>query len=176
VRFKIYLRRFGKLIPIEKLSRTSGGLYFVSPRSRDYISYHEDGKYWIRSQGKLFVKKIRQPLSTFMGTETLSKGMISVFGPMPDDRDEVDVLLRKEDIVIDFAGTFYIEIILSESAIRLPDLPERINSRVFVKNSKPVITVEAFQLTSNVFPADRYPPATHWIEGTNFFINHRGKI
>jgi hypothetical protein len=174
--FKIYLRRFGKLIAIEKLSRTSGGLYFVSPKSRDYISYHEDGKYWIRSQGKRFVKKIRQPLSSFTGSETLSKGMISVFGPMPHDRDEADVLLRKEDIVIDFAGTFHIEIILSESVIRLPELPERINSRVFVKNAKPVIIVEAFQLTSNVFCADRYPLATQWIEGTNFFIDHRGKI
>ena len=176
MKFKIYLQRFGRLIPIEKLSRTSGGLYFVSPRSRDYISYHEDGKYWIRSQGKLFVKKLRQPLDTFTGTETLSKGMISVFGPMPDDRDEADVLLTKEDIVIDFAGTFYIEIILSERVIRLPDLPERINSRVFVKDAKPFLIVEAFQLTSNVFPADRYPPTTEWIEGTNFFIDHRGRI
>lgn len=176
MKFKIYLRRFGKLIAIEKLSRTSGGLYFVSPNSRDYISYHEDGKYWIRSQGTRFVKKIRQPLSTFTGSETLSMGMISVIGPMPDDRDEADVLLRTEDIVIDFAGTFYIEIILSESAIRLPELPERMDSRVFVKISKPVITVEAFQLPNNVFPADRYPPATQWVEGTNFFVGHRGKV
>jgi hypothetical protein len=76
VKFKIYLRRFGKLIPLEKLSRTSRGLYFISPRSRDYISYHEDGKYWIRSQEKRFVKKIRQPLSTFQGIETLSTARI----------------------------------------------------------------------------------------------------
>ena len=109
--FKIYLRRFGKLIALEKLSRTSGGLYFVSPKSRDYISYHEDGKYWVRSQGKHFVKKIRQPLSTFAGVETLSMGRINVFGPMPGDRDEVDVPLTKEDLVIDFAGSFFIELI-----------------------------------------------------------------
>ena len=176
MKFKIYLRRFGKLIALQKLSRTSGGLYFVSPKSRDYVSYHEDGKYWVRSQGKLFVKKIREPLSTFAGIETLSTAMINVFGPMPDDRDEANVPLKKEDLVIDFAGSFCIEIILSESVIRLSELPERINTRVFVKPSKPVITVEAFELAGNAFPVDRYPSSTRWIEGTNFFINHTGKI
>ena len=133
MKFKIYLRRFGKLIALEKLSRTSRGLYFISPRTGSYISYHEDGKYWIRSQDKRFVKKIRQPLSTFAGIETLSTAMINVFGPMPDDRDERDVPLNKEDLVIDFAGSFGIEIILSDSVIRLPELPERVNTRVFVK-------------------------------------------
>ena len=174
--FKIYLRRFGKLIPLEKLSRTSGGLYFISPRTGSYISYHEDGKYWIRSQGKRFVKKIRQPLSAYSGIETLSTGMIHVFGPMPDDRDEGNVPLKKEDLVIDFAGSFGIEIILSESVIQLAELPERANSRVFVKNWTPVITIEAFELKGNAFPVDRYPSSTTWIEGTNFFINHAGQI
>jgi hypothetical protein len=176
VKFKIYLRRFGKLIALQKLSRTSGGLYFVSPRSRDYVSYHEDGKYWIRSRGNRFVKKIRQPLSTFSGIETLSTAIINVFGPMPDDRDEADVSLRKEDLVIDFSGNFCIEMLLSETVIRLPELPERMNSRVFVINSKPVITVEAFELAANVFPGERYPSSTKWIEGTTFFIDHTGKI
>jgi hypothetical protein len=176
VNFKIYLRRFGKLIVLEKISRTSRGLYFVSPRSRDHISYHEDGKYWIQSQGKYPVKKIRQPLSTFAGIETFSMAWISAFGPMPDDRDEADVTLKKEDLVIDFTGDFCIEIILSESIVRLPELPERINTRVFVKNWKPVITVEAFELPGNAFSADRYPTSTTWIEGTNFFVNHTGKI
>ena len=173
--FKIYLRRFGKLIPLEKLSRTSGGLYFVSPRSRDYISYHDDGKYWLRSAGERFVKKIRQPLSTFAGIETLSRAMINVWGPMPDDRDEADVPLKKEDLVIDFAGTFCIEIILSESVIRLAELPERLNSRVFVKNWKPVIIIETFELAGDASTLDRYPPSTEWIEGTNFFIDYTGK-
>ena len=148
----------------------------MSPRSRDYISYHEDGKYWVRSQGKHFVKKIRQPLSTFAGIETLSMGRINVFGPMPDDRDEAAVPLKNEDLVIDFAGSFCIEIILSENLIRLPELPERINTRVFVKNWKPVITVEAFELAGDVYSPDRYPTTTSWIEGTNFFVNHMGKI
>jgi hypothetical protein len=176
VNFKVYLRRFGKLIPIEKLSRTSGGLYFVSPRSQDYISYHEDGKYWVRSQGKHFVKKIRQPLSSFAGIETLSMGRINVFGPMPDDRDEADVPLKKEDLVIDFVGSFCIEIILSESVIQLPELSERINTRVFIKNWKPVITIEAFELAGVASSPDRYPTSTMWTEGTNFVVNHTGKI
>jgi hypothetical protein len=176
VNFKIYLRRFGKLIALEKLSRTSRGLYFVSPKSRDYISYHEDGKYWIRSRGKPFVKKIRQPLSTFAGIETISMARINVFGPMPGDRDEADVSLKREDIVLEFAGTFCIEIILSESLIPLPEVPERKNTRVFVKNWKPVITVEAFELAGNVHSADRYPTSAKWTEGANFFIDHTGKI
>jgi hypothetical protein len=176
MKFKIYLRRFGKLIALQKLSRTSGGLYFISPKTEGYISYHEDGKYWIRSHGKRFVKKIRQPLSTFAGTETLSVALINVFGPMPEDRDEAVVLLKQEDLVIDFAGSFCIEIILSECVIPLPELSDRINARVFIKNSRPVIIVEAFELPGSVFPVDRYPSSTRWIEGTNFFINHVGKI
>jgi len=173
VKFKIYLRRFGKLIALEKLSRNSGGLYFISPRGGDYISYHEDGRYWNRSR---FVKKIRQPLSTFVGIETLSTARINVFGPMPDDPDEASVSLKKEDIVIDFAGSFCTEIILSDSVIRLPELPERVNTRVFVKKCKPVIIVEAFELAGNALPPDRYPTSTQWVDGTNFFINHTGKI
>ena len=173
MKFKIYLRRFGKLIALEKLSRNSGGLYFISPRGDDYISYHEDGRYWNRSR---FVKKIRQPLSTFVGSETLSTARINVFGPMPDDRDEGNVPLKKEDLVVDFAGSFGIEIILSESVIQLAELPERANIRVFVKNWTPVITIEAFELKGTAFPVDRYPSSTTWIEGTNFFINHAGQI
>ena len=95
---------------------------------------------------------------------------------MPGDPDEADVSLKKEDIVIDFAGSFCIEIILSDSVIRLPELPERVNTRVFVKNWKPVIIVEAFELTGNAFSPDRYPTSTEWVDGTNFFINHAGKI
>jgi hypothetical protein len=176
VNFKIYLRRFGKLITIEKLNRSSRGLYFISPRSLDYITYHEDGKYWLRSQGKRLVKKIRQPLSTFAGMETLSMARINVFGPMPDDPDETNVAVKTEDIVIDFAGSFCIETILSEHVIQLPELPERVNSKVFVKNWNPVFTIEAFQLADGVFSADRYPTSPIWTEGTNFFFNHKGKI
>jgi len=176
VNFKIYLRRFGKLIVLEKISRTAGGLHFISPRSKDYITYHEDGKYWVRSQGRHFVKKIRQPLSTFVGIETLSTGRISILGPMPDDRDEADVSPRTEDFVVDFTGTFCTEIILAESVVQLPELPERLNTRILVKNWKPVVIVEAFQIDGNAYSAERYPTSASWTEGTNFFVNHTGKI
>jgi hypothetical protein len=175
--FKIYLRRFGKLIALQKISRTSGGMYFISPRSSDdYVSYHEDGKYWVRSQGKRFVKKLRQPLSTFVGTETLSSGIFNCLGPMPDDRDETEVSVKPDDLIVDFRGSFGIEIILSKNMIQLLDLPGRINNRVFVEDSKPLIIVEAFEFQGAPFLTDRYPARTDWIEDTNFFINHTGKI
>jgi hypothetical protein len=79
---------------------------------------------------------------------------------MPDDHDEAAVHRKKEDVVIDSPGSFCIEIILAESAIRLPELSERVNPRVFVKNWKPAIMVETFELASNVLPVDRYPPPT----------------
>jgi len=185
VNFKIYLRRFGKLIALEKLSRTSRGLYFISPRGRgDHIRYHEDGRWWIQSRERLlgseerFVKKIRQPLSGFAGIETLSTARLSVFSPTPADPDEAEVHLKKEDIVIDFAArTFCIETILSDRVVQLPELPERINPRFFVKDWKPSIIIETFELADNSLPVlDRFPPSTTWIEGTNLFFNHIGKI
>jgi hypothetical protein len=145
-------------------------------RSPDHVSYHEDGKYWSTFEGKRPVKKIRQPLSTFVGTETLLKATINVFRPMPDDRDEQNVRLKKEDVVLDFVGGFWFEIILSESVPQLSELPERINARVFVKHWKPVITIEAFQLAGGGYPADRFPPSTQWVEDLNLFFNHSGKI
>jgi hypothetical protein len=185
VTFKIYLRRFGKLIALEKLSRTSKGLYFISPRGGgDHITYHEDGKWWVQRRQKLlgwnerFVKKIRQPLFSFAGIETLSTARLNVFGPMPDDPDEAEVRQKKEDIVIDFAATtFGIETILSDRIVQLPQLPERVNPRVFVKDWKPFIIIETFELADNSLPlVDRFPPSTTWIEDKNFFINHIGKI
>lgn len=174
--FKIYLRRFGKLITLGKLSRTAGGLYLLSPRNNDYLSYHNDGRYWVRSGGSRFVKKLRQPLTGFSGRETLSIGILSVFGPMPDNPDEIDVRLRKEDIVIDLEGTFCLEIILAEQDTPLPKLADRLNAIVHVKNWQPFIFVEAFQRVDNSFPLDRYPSSKDWVEGTNFFVNHTGRI
>jgi hypothetical protein len=99
-----------------------------------------------------------------------------VFGPMPDDPDEIDVRLRKEDIVIDLEGTFCLEIILAEQDTPLPKLADRLNAIVHVKNWQPFIFVEAFQRVDNSFPLDRYPSSKDWVEGTNFFVNHTGRI
>ena len=60
LRFNIYLRRFGKLAKLYKFHRNASGLYVWSRQSKDYISYHEDGRYWIRRLGNKTVKKIRR--------------------------------------------------------------------------------------------------------------------
>jgi hypothetical protein len=175
--FKIYVRRFGKVIALQKISRTSGGIYFISPRSSsDYVSYHEDGKYWVRSQGKRYIKKLRQPLSNFVGIETLSSGVFNIWGSMPDDRDEAAVSVKPEDVVVDFPSTFGIEIILSEKEIHLPDLAGRLHSRVYIKESKPLIIVEVFEFDVQPFLTDRYPTPTTWVENSNFFVDHPERI
>ena len=175
--FKIYLRRFGKLIALQKISRTTGGIYFISPRSSsDYVSYHEDGKYWVRSRGKRFIKKLRQPLSSFVGVETLSSGVFNIWAPMPDDRDESAVSVKHDDVVVDFASTFGIEIILSEKEIQLPNLAGRLHGRVHIKESKPLIIVEVFEFGGQPFLTDRYPALTTWVENSNFFVDHTRRI
>ena len=177
MRFNVYLPRFGKLIKLYKIHRGGRGLYIWSHRSRDYISYHEDGKYWMRFRGKKTVKKIRQPLSAFNGAETISVAVTTILAPGPYDEDESVVRVMPEDIVIDFAGNFGVEIILSAERIDLPQLPQRPNRIVHIKDSQvPVIIIEAFEILDNVFPFERYRSDTQWVEGRNFFVNHEGRI
>lgn len=40
----VYLRRFGKLITLERIKRHQSGLYFFSRSNKSYTSYHTDGK------------------------------------------------------------------------------------------------------------------------------------
>ena len=175
--FKISLKRFSKLIFLLKVSRTKGGLYLIwAGPDESHVSYHEDGKYWVRSRGAKVIKKLRQPLSSFVGAETLSSGVYSHFGPMPDDRDESATAIRSNDVVIDYPATFGMEIILTDAAIHLPEVAGRKNSRVFVMESRPLIIVEAFEFQDRPFLSDRFPPSTTWIEGSNFFVNHQGRI
>jgi hypothetical protein len=177
MRFRIYLRRFGKLIKLYKLHRNRAGLYIFSFRNKDYVSYHEDGKYWIRSQGTRFVKKLRQPLSSFKGAETLFTSLVTILAPMPDDLNEAEGLIKVEDIVLELEGNFCVEIILSESRVELPELPARLNRAVFFKeNWGPLLTIEAFQMEGNAFPIERYPSRIEWVEGKNYFIDHTGRI
>jgi hypothetical protein len=176
MRFRIYLRRFGKLIKLHELQRTAAGLYVFTGHSPNYITYHDDGKYWMRMAGTRLVKYIRQPLSSFQGAETLSTSMNTVFGPMPNDLDEGKVTVRPADIVIDLEGTFCIEIVLSEDQMELPEAPERLNRAVYVKDWKPTVIVEVFQLANNTLPSSRFPPRQEWVEGTNFFYDHPARI
>jgi len=177
MKFRIYLWRFGKLIKLYKLHRTNTGLYIFSFRSKDYVSYHEDGKYWIRSQGRKVVKKIRQPLSSFKGMETLERSIGTILGPMPWDRDENPQHLQPEDIVIDLDGIIGIEIIISDNAITLPTLPERLNSITYIKQCRPpFLIIEVFQIASNMLQPSRFPSDEKWVEGENFFFDHIGRI
>jgi len=127
--------------------------------------------------GRKTVKKIRQPLLSFKGAETLSVSVNTVLAPMPDDRDEGQVHVMPEDIVLDLQGNFAIEVILSAERLELLPLPQRLNSVVYIKDSvSPVIIIEAFPMSDNVFPVDRFRPQLIWVEGHNFFLNHDGRI
>ena len=95
---------------------------------------------------------------------------------MPDDRDEAAVSVKHDDVVVDFPSTFGIEIILSEKKIQLPDLAGRLHSRVYVKESRPLIIVEVFEFDVQPFLTDRYPTPTTWVENSNFFVDHPGRI
>jgi hypothetical protein len=179
--FRIYLRRFGKLIRISKFRRNPQGLYVIRDGhgvGGSYDTYHEDGKSWSHVAGIKPAKYIRQPLSSFSGTETLSVAMLTVLGPMPRDRDEMEVTVKPEDIVINLEGNVAIEVILSSSTqVPLPDLPERINRQVYVKSQwKPALIVEVFQPLNNTFPTGRFPRTEAWVEGVNFFPDHRGRL
>jgi hypothetical protein len=156
VRFSVYLRRFGKLIKLYKLHRNDQGFYIWSFKSKDYISYHEDGKYWTSIAGRKTVKQIHQRLSIFKGTETPSVSVTSILAPMPDDKDESLLHIKAENIVLDLAGNFCVEIILSAEKIDLPYLPERSTSVVHSKDGRfPAIIIEAFLIADSVFPNAR---------------------
>src|ERR1700746_1725623 len=130
MKFKIYLRRFGKLIKLYKLHITNEGLYIISSKSLgsgDHISYHEDGKFWAKFLGRRTIKKLRQPLSLFTGSESLLSAFWTVLGPLADDLNEAEVNLKPEDIVLELEGSFGIEISLSETKVELPELPDRLN-------------------------------------------------
>jgi hypothetical protein len=177
MKFRIYLRRFGKLIKLYKLHRNNKGLYIFSSRNKGYVSYHEDGKYWIREKERKLIKKIRQSLSSFKGVETLENSVWTILGPMSWDRDENPQHLLSEDIVIDLDGIIGIEIIISDNAITLPTLPERINSITYIKQCRPpFLIIETYQLTSNILQPSRFPSDEKWVEGKNFFYNHTGRI
>ena len=173
---RIYLRRFGKLIKLYKLHRNAQGLYTFSGRSGNYETYHEDGRSWVRAGvGAKLVKYIKQPLSSFSGTETLSLQNCHITGPSPRGRDESKISVRPEDIVIDLPGDFRVEIILSGSRIQLAALPERLNSSVYIKDWNPFLVVEVFQTTDNTFRS-RFPPTREYVEGINVFFEDSGRI
>jgi hypothetical protein len=176
MKFRIYLRRFGRLIRVYKFHRNANGLYMFSFMGSDnYVTYHQDGKYWIRARGAKLVKKLRQPLGSFRGRETLALSAATFLAAPPHSVEDRPSVLRPSDMVIDLSGPFCVEIILSEDDAALPPLSDRLNSTSYVRNGSPFILVEVFQSVSNVFPWNRYP-GPKWVQGVNFFPEDHGRI
>lgn len=177
--FRIYLRRFGKLIKLYKFDRTKAGLYIISSPSTgdDYDTYHEDGNYWHRYRGRKMIKKRRQPLSSFAGTETLFSAAFSVMAPTSDALEANDVNLKEEDIIIEREGAFGLEVIMAEKKIQLIDLPDRPNNTVYFKELfQPIIIVEVYNMADNVIRTPRFSPDRNWVDGQDFFYDHDGRI
>lgn len=159
MKFKVYVQRQGRLITLWDARRTRTGLYFHGLHGHDsYMTYHENGEYWIRSGRTKMVKKRRPPLADLKGAYTLSTGTFTILAPQPSDRVVESTQLRGEDIVVEYSGIFGAEVILSDSPLQLEAIPSRVNSQLFVKaNLAPVITFEFFENPTNVLPSNRFP-------------------
>jgi hypothetical protein len=147
--------------------RNDQGLYVLSRDPRTRTSYHEDGKYWTRVDGKMVVKMVREPLSAFTGAETLLFTYIILDDRSPIAVDPAAVRLKREDIVLDHAGIVGLEPILSDQPLQLPPLPDRLDQRVFVKACKPLLIIEAFTVVNNALPGPRFLRPPKAIYGTD---------
>ncbi|NUN11781.1 hypothetical protein HUU53_04005 [Candidatus Micrarchaeota archaeon] len=113
MKFNIYLKKFGKMIRLYRIERKKSGLYVIPGGvfGKSYISYHEDGKSWNRLQGKIITKFKGTPLSQIIDEVTILNGPHSINAPFPWDKDEADVKISPEDIVIEKSGVFFIEVV-----------------------------------------------------------------
>jgi hypothetical protein len=159
MRFKIYIRRFGKLHPMGKLHRGANGLYLLSRNPNTYASYHEDGKYWMRVDGRMVLKKLREPLNAFSGAETVQLSYTFLDDGSPIAVDPTSVRLQPDDIVLDHGGIVGVELILSGKPLKFGALPDRLDSLVFTKRCSPLVTIEAFTLAGTTFSRPRFPRA-----------------
>lgn len=179
MKFRVFLRKSGQLHQLEKFSRTSKGLYVIGRGNpfNDYISYHSDGRYWVRVNGQKFIKKLRQPLDGFKGAETIMSFVGVVFKPMPDDPPDTEGEIKSEDIVFERHSRFGMEVILSDGPVELPPLLERTNSLVFRKpQMTPVLTIEVFDLPGPPLLRERFSPNIRWEEGRNLFFGDDQRI
>jgi len=177
MRFSIYLRRFGKLHRLYKFHRSTKGLYSFSRSADSYDSWHNDGNSWSRFRGAKTIKKKRQPLARFEGSETLYNSITMLLAPMPDDIEETAHQPRADDIVLDIPGIVATEVILSAAPLTLFPIPSRPDSMVHVKvDMFPIFTLEAWQMPDRQFPVSRFKSSINWVEGQNLFFNHVGRI
>lgn len=158
MKFKVFVKRRGKLFTLWDIQRTPTGLYFhdrTNPKS--YMTYHEDGAYWDRSGRARIVKKRRPPLADLKGTYTLSTATFNILAPLPTDRVAEGVQLRSNDIVVEYPGIFGAEVILSDQVQQLEPMSSRVNSKVFPVQYMPIIMFEFFDNPTNTMPAARFP-------------------
>src|SRR6266487_1574892 len=125
LKFSVYAKKQDRLVRLFEINRTPTGLYFNDVRgsSPSYVTYHEDGAYWVRVRRIKAVKKRREPLASLTGAYTLSTMLANIYAPMPNDRRADDAQIRTEDIVVEYPGNFGVEVILSDKEIELEPLP-----------------------------------------------------
>lgn len=102
--------------------------------------------------------------------------MINIWAPSEGDRDEALVSMRNNDVVVNFPSTFGIEIILSDTLLTFPEFGGRTNGRVIVRETKPLIFIEIFEFQGQPLLSERFPTPIDWLENSNFFVNHPGRI
>lgn len=103
----------------------------------------------------------RQPLSAFRGVETIFLSHVSVV--RTPDHVKHAMALGPDDITLDRTSDFGIEILLAESLVELPVLPDRPNRELYVKDSvTPLVLVEVFDMLDRNMRRERYPvPANY---------------
>jgi hypothetical protein len=106
IKFKIYLHRFGRLVQLYFQNRNKNGRFMFDSRIANHTSFHEGGRYWMSYGNSKLIKKLRQPLSSFKGQETLSGSVFTILAPKPRDVEEESCRLKSEDYVIDFDVKF----------------------------------------------------------------------
>jgi hypothetical protein len=176
MRFSVYLRRFGKLHRLYRFHRAPSGLYMFSASQGSYESWHEDGKWWSRFRGAKTQKRRRQPLQTFKGAESAYNSTVMLLAPTPEDKDDLPINLKADDIVLEIPGVVGTEVILSATPLMLPALPSRPASVIVSRDDIfPVVTIEAWQMPDRMFPMPRFKPPV-WVEGENLFFGDTGRI
>ena len=94
----------------------------------------------------------------------------------PEDLQDPAVA-RPKDIVLDLRCPFAVEMIISEHALQLAEFPTRLNHVVRNYTSvRPIITIEAFEMTDNTMPTERYPPLQRYELGKNWLFGERGRL
>jgi hypothetical protein len=185
LKLDIYYRRNGRLVNLYRINRTPTGLYLNaakhplaasgSARKGDSsLSYHEDGRWWIKHDGRRDPKRLETPLSAFRDARTISTTWCTILDASSNPL-ESEIQVRPQDIIIDRPDRFGVEIILCDRAIVLPDEPTRPNSTTYTFNQiSPVILVEVFDFKQVSVP--RFTRAEPLVEGVNLFFDHPGRI